>query len=84
MMIQVFIKIKKKEMLPLIIYTIFLGIYIVFHDINILKFNTDIYINSSINIIRESYGDNTYNSAIPIPITKEIAILLEQNNTKKR
>lgn len=48
-------KIKKKEMLPLIIYTIILGIYIVFHDINILKFNTDIFLDANINVFKESY-----------------------------
>lgn len=48
-------KIKKKELLPLVIYTIILCIYIVFHDINILKFNTEIYADATIDVIRESY-----------------------------
>ena len=45
----------KREILPLIIYTIVLFIYIILHDIHILNFNTSVYPKSDINIITETY-----------------------------
>lgn len=49
------LKNRKKELVPLIIYTILLGIYLLFHGINILKFDSSIYTQSNINIITETY-----------------------------
>lgn len=48
-------KIKKKKLFPLIIYTGILIIYIIVHDINILKFNTEIFDRANINVLIESY-----------------------------
>ena len=45
----------KKEVYPLLIYTIILIIYICFHDINILHFDTSVYSQANINVITESY-----------------------------
>lgn len=50
-----FTRIKKKEFIPLIVYMIILFVYIIFHDLNILKFNEDIFGDADINVFRESY-----------------------------
>lgn len=49
------LKNKKKEIIPLFIYTIILLIYICFHDMNILCFDTNVYPQSNINIVTETY-----------------------------
>lgn len=48
-------KTQKKEFIPLIVYTIVLFIYILLHDINILKFNNEIFPSANIDVFRESY-----------------------------
>lgn len=53
--IATFKKIQKKEFIPLIIYTIILFIYILLHDVNILKFNNEILSSANIDVFRESY-----------------------------
>lgn len=49
------LKNNKKEIVPLIVYTIILFIYICLHNLNILKLDPNIYFKSNINIITETY-----------------------------
>lgn len=49
------LKKNKRELLPLIIYSIILSIYIILHNINILHFDTTIFSDSSPNVITETY-----------------------------
>ena len=48
-------RIKKKELIPLIIYTLVLVIYIIFHGFNIIKFDESIFFRADINVFKESY-----------------------------
>lgn len=48
-------RIKKKEFIPLIIYTVILFIYIIFHGLNILNFDESIFYRADINVFKESY-----------------------------
>lgn len=49
------LKDRKKELLPIIIYSIILLIYIFFHNFHIINFNKDIYQKNEINIITETF-----------------------------
>lgn len=53
--LMTFLKIKKKKFKSLIIYTIIFISYLIFHCINILKFNTSLLPLSNINVIRECF-----------------------------
>ena len=46
-------KIKKKELIPIIIYSLVLLIYIIFHSLNIINFDESIFFRTNINIIKE-------------------------------
>jgi len=48
-------KIKKKELIPLSIYSLILFIYIIFHSLNIINFDENIFYKADINIIKESF-----------------------------
>lgn len=49
------LKENRKQIIPLMIYTIILLAYLCLHNLNILSFNTSVYPSSNINIITESY-----------------------------
>lgn len=48
-------KIKKKELIPIIIYSLVLLIYIIFHSLNIINFDESIFFRTNINIIKETF-----------------------------
>ena len=49
------LKRKQKSVFSLIIYTLLIIIYTIFHNLNILRFNSQIYIWTDINIVKETY-----------------------------